>query len=216
MENVRCTSSVSISGTVLEEPVLSNTIFGENFYDFQLGSKRISGIEDTLVIQVSDRVIDVASIKKGMSIKVSGRMSSFNKRTPNEERTKLLVFVFANEICLDYDSDSESDVNDVKMTGYICNKRSKRYIHKRDTHIIDFMVAVQRGYKKSSYIPCIAWGRNADFIDKLEKGTEVSVRGRLQSRVFGDNQTAYEVSLTSISLCESKEEKSDEVEEERN
>ena len=71
--------------------------------------------------------------------------------------------------------------------------------------ICDLMLAVNRRYGRSDYLPCITWGLRAREASYWDTGTTVSLEGRIQSRSYikligGEpvEKTAFEVSVTEI------------------
>ena len=135
------------------------------------------------------------------------------------EKNRLVLTVFAKDI-IDYKEEQEENVsNEVVLNGYVC----KKPIYRKTPfgrEISDILLAVNRAYNKSDYIPCIAWGRNARFCENMEVGTEVKIVGRVQSRTyekkFEDGRTeqrvAYEVSIGSLEVI-NKDENSNQNEE---
>lgn len=192
-------SKVIISGKVLSEPRFNHEVFGEVFYVFDLESTRTSGVVDIIPIMVSERLVCLDDIKLGKCFEIQGQFRSYNKH--EDGKNHLILSVFARSII-----ESESnDKNEIELEGYIC--KSPIY---RETplgrEIADLLVAVNRPYGKSDYIPCIAWGRNARYVSNFEVGTKIYVKGRIQSREYNkkiDEQMteiriAYEVSVSQI------------------
>lgn len=196
----------TLSGTVVGEAVFSHEVFGEKFYEVTLSVKRLSGLEDLLPISVSEHLLTDA-FTNGNLVTVTGQFRSYNKNVG--ERSKLMLTVFVRDV-LPYDESSNPNV--VELTGYIC----KQPIYRTtpfNREICDVLLAVNRQYNKSDYIPCIVWGRNARFAGTLPVGKHVSVVGRVQSRNYQKKlpdetvvtKTAYEVSVSKISLVETEE-----------
>lgn len=196
----------TLSGTVVGEAVFSHEVFGEKFYEVTLSVKRLSGLEDLLPISVSEHLL-TSAFTNGNSVTVTGQFRSYNKNVG--ERSKLMLTVFVRDV-LPYDETSNPNV--VELTGYIC----KQPIYRTtpfNREICDVLLAVNRQYNKSDYIPCIVWGRNARFAGTLPVGKHVSVVGRVQSRNYQKKlpddtvvtKTAYEVSVSKISLVTEEE-----------
>lgn len=196
---------LTLTGTVTEVPVFSHEVFGEGFFETKLAVSRLSEQIDILPITISDRLIIEHDIKVGDKVTVQGQFRSYNKVV--DEKSRLMLTVFVREIMEDSECDS---MNDIEITGYICKEPIYRTTpFKRE--ICDVLLAVNRAYNKSDYIPCITWGRNARFIKNLPIGTKISVRGRVQSRVYQKtddegnitDRTAYEVSVSKIATEQS-------------
>ena len=211
-------NSIYVSGKVVSLPEFSHEVFGEGFYTVMLESTRASGNTDTLAVSISERLIDIESLKVGLYISVNGQIRTFNKRE-NQEYNKphLVVSVFAQELNIEnneYESDEVYDVNEVVLNGFLC----KTPIYRRTPlgrEICDILVAVNRPYGKSDYIPAVVWGRNASFMADLEVGTHLELSGRLQSRMYTkrikenedgtfvtEDRTAYEFSVAKMTLVE--------------
>lgn len=191
---------VFLSGEVLTPPAFSHEVFGEGFYEFMLSVLRLSNQCDVLPVTVSERLLGEARITIGKRISVSGQFRSYNKLYENH--SKLMLTVFARTI---EEYDDELNPNTIELDGYICKKPMYRTTpFKRE--ICDILLAVNRAYNKSDYIPCIAWGRNARFVNTLEVGQHIGLSGRIQSREYlkqlGDGRqetrTAYEVSVSRL------------------
>ena len=191
-------NKVQISGEVVSELTYSHEIMGENFYEATLKVDRLSDSYDLIPFTISDRLITNHNIAEGSKINIIGQFRSYNKIIDNKNR--LMLTVFAREIA-DYD---EENINIIELSGYICKEPTYRVTpFKRE--ICDMLIAVNRQYNKSDYIPCIAWGRNARFSKNFEVGTKINILGRIQSRKYqkqiDDNvieKIAYEVSINRI------------------
>lgn len=200
-------NKVYIAGEVLEEPKFSYEIFGEGFYEFLLQVKRLSNSIDIIPITISERLIKNENIKKGSLIAGIGQFRSYNKVV--EDKSKLMLTVFIREL-VPYDE--SVNPNQIELTGFICKEPIYRTTpFKRE--ICDVLIAVNRSYNKSDYLPCIAWGRNAKFVSNLNVGDKLSMIGRIQSRVYqkkiGEElveKVAYEISLSKILISESEPE----------
>lgn len=201
MNNNRC----YLCGTITTIPSFSHEIYGENFYDTFLSVPRLSEQCDIIPITISDRLLSAHNLKVGDKIAVLGQYRSYNKYIDN--KSKLLLKMFVREI-ISQDVLQISTTNFIELSGYICKEPIYRTTpFKRE--ICDLLIAVNRAYNKSDYIPCIAWGRNARFAKSIGIGQKVYLQGRIQSREYQkkiDNEistlTAYEISLTNFSLDE--------------
>lgn len=213
MENA--INNITLAGVVEKEPEYSHEVFGEEFYIFMLKCSRTSGNKDTLPVMISDRLTDITEIKVGQVVAVSGQIRSFNKHTDNM-KSRLILTVFAREFeVLTQNPEEllfENNTNMVILDAHICKPPVYRCTPK-GREISDILVAVNRPYGKSDYIPCIAWGRNARFAGGLEVGEHIRIQGRFQSREYAkkisDNEietrVAYEVSVSRIDYAEEGE-----------
>lgn len=215
MENAINNNSIILTGTVVKEPEYSHEVFGEGYYVFIINCSRKSGNKDVLPVMISDRLTDIKEIKSGQVVAVGGQIRSFNKHV-NNMKSKMILSVFAREFkIITQDilvSSSGEEANWVLLEGYICKQPIYRCTPK-GREISDIMIAVNRPYGKSDYIPCIAWGRNARFAGELEVGEHIQIQGRFQSREYTkkisdsevETRTAYEVSLSRIDYAEEGE-----------
>ena len=197
-------------GKIISDKTFSHEIYGESFYVFNLEVPRLSGNEDIIPITISERLIANFDLTIGRKVVIEGQFRSYNSY--ENEKNRLVLTVFAKDI-IDYKKEQEEKVsNEVVLNGYIC----KKPIYRKTPfgrEISDILLAVNRAYNKSDYIPCIAWGRNARFCENMEVGTEVKVVGRVQSRTyekkFEDGRTeqrvAYEVSIGSLEVINKDE-----------
>lgn len=201
------TNYIYISGVISSPPEFSHSLYGENFYRFFLSIRRLSGIEDNIPVTISERILPQSAEKLGAHFSVIGQIRSYNKKCTNGN--KLIVTVFAKEIIQDVSIDRDADCNECELVGFIC----KPVIYRTtpfSRQISDVLLAVNRNYGKSDYLPCIAWGRNAHYLNTLTVGSELSIVGRLQSRDYRkllDNgeiemRTTLEVSCSSLELVE--------------
>lgn len=195
-------NTVELSGEVLDDPKYSHEIFNESFYEFNLKVMRLSDSFDIVPVTISEKLMYDNKVAKGEKISVSGQFRSFNKM--EEGKSKLMLTMFVREL---KPFDDKQNPNRIEIVGYICKDPIYRTTpFKRE--ICDVLLAVNRNYNKSDYLPCIAWGRNARFVKNLQVGDKVSVSGRIQSREYqkrqenGDIEShiAYEVSLSQVSL----------------
>lgn len=204
-------------GKIISDKTFSHEIYGESFYVFNLEVPRLSGNEDIIPITISERLIANFNLTIGRKVVIEGQFRSYNSY--ENEKNRLVLTVFAKDI-IDYKEEQEENVsNEVVLNGYVC----KKPIYRKTPfgrEISDILLAVNRAYNKSDYIPCIAWGRNARFCENMEVGTEVKIVGRVQSRTyekkFEDGRTeqrvAYEVSIGSLEVI-NKDENSNQNEE---
>lgn len=200
-------NQVTISGAISREAEFSHEVYGEGFYIVYLNIPRLSGYEDEIPVTISERMCNVKELHVGRQIAVYGQFRSFNYHT--EDGNHLVLSVFAQEMEFLDDSSKDSDKNEIYLDGFICKEPVYRTTP-RGRDIADLLVAVNRAYGKSDYIPCIVWGRNAKFASNLEIGSHVQVHGRIQSREYtkklsdtsAETRTAYEVSVSKIELVE--------------
>ena len=203
-------NSLVLMGKVANEKTFSHEIYGEKFYQFSLSVPRLSGNADNIPITISERLFRDEDIAIGKNVKVNGQFRSYNGYENNKNRLVLTVFVKDIEFLPDGDevlSDKDVVSNEVDLTGFIC----KPPIYRQTPfgrEITDILIAVNRAYNKSDYIPCIAWGRNARFCSRMPVGTEVKVTGRVQSRNYEkkyedgtvEQRVAYEVSVSNLEV----------------
>lgn len=201
-------------GNIVSEKTFSHEIYGESFYLFNLEVPRLSGNEDIIPITISERLIANFDLSVGKKVVVEGQFRSYNSY--ENERNRLVLTVFAKDI-MEYNEEQQEEgkekvSNEVVLTGYIC----KKPIYRKTPfgrEIADLLLAVNRAYNKSDYIPCIAWGRNARFCENMEVGTEVKVVGRVQSRTYEkkyedgriEQRVAYEVSIGNLEVIDKKD-----------
>ena len=198
-------NQVSLVGEIVSDFTYSHKVYGEKFYMVDMAVKRISDFADTIPLMVSERLINVNEDFRGIYLSVSGQFRSFNRHEETRNRLVLSVFVRELEVLETvYEDDNE---NQIFLDGYIC----KEAVYRKTPlgrEIADLLVAVNRSYGKSDYIPCICWGRNARFASTFEVGTHVQIWGRIQSREYVkkisdtevENRVAYEVSVSKIEL----------------
>lgn len=200
----------SVSGVIIDKPVFSHEVYGEGFYCFNVKVRRLSDSFDTIPVTVSERLTDLSEYRIGRRIEVEGQFRSYNSATQGSA-VRLLLTVFAREVVFQ-EEEPEQDTNLVELNGFICKPPIYRTTP-FNREIADFLLAVNRGYNKSDYIPCICWGRNARFCGKRTVGDQVRISGRMQSRIyqkkFPDGSTAektvYEVSVAKIEFIRKDE-----------
>ncbi|WP_099188872.1 single-stranded DNA-binding protein [Tepidibacter mesophilus] len=195
------TNVVNMLGEIAEELKVSHEIFGEKFYTTKIKIKRLSDSQDILPITVSERLIVDLDMDIGKKVEVSGQLRSYNKVI--DGKNKLILTIFARELV--FVEEENKDPNNIFLDGYVC----KNPIYRKTPlgrEITDLLLAVNRAYNKSDYIPSIAWGRNAKFCKNLKIGDRVQLWGRIQSRQYEkkveegevDLKVAYEVSVSKM------------------
>ena len=204
---------VCIIGEIVSEFTFSHEVFGEGFYIANVSVNRLSDMVDVIPLMISERLIDVTKDYRGMKIEVAGQFRSYNRHEGT--KNKLVLSIFVRELRFLEDDEmpeEQSKSNQIFLDGYVC----KPPIYRKTPlgrEIADILVAVNRPYGKSDYIPCIAWGRNARFCENMPVGTEVKVIGRVQSRTYEkkyedgtvETRVAYEVSVGSLEVIEEKD-----------
>ena len=191
---------VYLSGTVENNPTFSHESFGEAFYEVNLLVPRLSNHLDTVPVTVSEKLLSGGKFEIGKYVCIKGQFRSYNKL--ENGKSKLMLTVFVREVC---EFEEDMNPNIIEITGYICKEPTYRTTP-FNREICDVLIAVNRAYNKSDYLPCIAWGRNAKFVSELAVGTKISMVGRIQSREYQKHtelgetitKTAYEVSINKI------------------
>ncbi|MDD4111010.1 MAG: single-stranded DNA-binding protein [Clostridia bacterium] len=199
-------NKVFLTGTITSEPEFSHETFGEGFYELKMSVARLSEYNDLIPITVSEKLLVKDAFKVGNKVAVKGQFRSYNKIIDGISRLVLTVFV--REVS---EIDDTMNPNIIEVVGYICKPPIYRTTpFKRE--ICDLLVAVNRAYNKSDYLPCIAWGRNAKYIKDVEVGKQVSIVGRIQSREYqkkvGEElvaKIAYEISVNKIQISGQEE-----------
>ena len=200
-------NQVVIMGEIVSDFVFSHEIFGEGFYIVDVNVPRLSDSSDIIPLMVSERLLNVEEDYKGMSIMVQGQFRSYNRH--EERKNRLVLSVFAREIEFVDETPESSKTNQIFLDGYIC----KEPVYRKTPlgrEIADLLLAVNRPYGKSDYIPCICWGRNARFASNFTVGTRCEIWGRIQSREYmkrlseddAEKRVAYEVSVSKLELME--------------
>lgn len=204
--NVMENNCASLSGKVLSKPEFSHEVYGEGFYNIIVEVPRLSDTYDYIPVMFSERLIPPEKIKIGEIIIVEGQFRSYNNYN-SESGHKLLLTVFARDIVIADSSEEVKVPNSIYLNGFICKKPVYRTTP-FGREIADILLAVNRAYNKSDYIPCIAWGRNARFASHFEIGDNIKIWGRIQSRNYQkkladgtvEDRTAYEVSISKMEL----------------
>ncbi len=206
MKNEKSTNTVYLQGRVGSAVEYSHDLYGERFYEFKLNVPRLSEHLDVIPITASEAL--VAGLQADELIAVSGQFRSFNR--PDGERSRLILSVFAREIT---QPQAEVNPNAAELIGYICKPPIYRTTP-FNREICDVLLAVNRAYSKSDYIPCIAWGKNARLIKNAPVGQKMCVAGRIQSRQYtkrlenGETElrTAYEFSIGAVEFLQKESE----------
>lgn len=192
-----------LAGEVVSEFQFSHEVFGEGFYTLYLQVARLSDAGDVIPLLVSDRLVNVQEPILGKKIEVKGQFRSYNKHENNQNH--LVLSLFVREIQFLEENEEIQKPNSIYLDGFICKPPVYR-MTPLGREIADLLVAVNRSYGKSDYIPCICWGRNARYAGSLEVGTRVFIWGRIQSREYQKKaqdqsiitKTAYEVSISKM------------------
>ena len=214
---------LTLVGKVTGEKKFSHEIYGERFYIFNLEIPRLSGVADIIPITISERLISEETLTEGQKLLVKGQFRSYNSY--ESEKNRLILTVFAKDVKViseEEQSEEENEMtkkdvitNEVVLIGYICKKPIYRQTP-FGREIADILLAVNRAYNKSDYIPFIAWGRNARFCQNLEVGSQIKLVGRVQSRTYEkkhedgsvETRVAYEVSVGSLEVIEENDNES--------
>ena len=203
-------NQVSIIGEIVSGFQYSHEVYGEGFYMVEISVSRLSDFVDYIPVMVSERLIDVKADYTGQYIYVNGQFRSFNRH--EEHKNRLVLSVFARELEFLEEATEENASNQIFLDGYVC----KETVYRKTPlgrEIADLLVAVNRSYGKSDYIPCILWGRNAKFCENIKTGTLVKLNGRIQSRKYEkkysdgtiEEKTAYELSVSKFSILKEEE-----------
>ena len=198
-----------ISGKIASALTFSHEVYGEGFYCFTVSIMRLSNTYDEIPVIVSERLADSGEFRPGRFVKIDGQFRSYNSLNGGP---KLSLMVFARDIRFIDDPEEEENINQVVLNGFICKPPIYRTTP-FNREITDILLAVNRSYNKSDYIPIIAWGRNARFAKNLHVGDNVKIWGRIQSRTYQKRiseeetitKTAYEVSINRMELVEKEE-----------
>ena len=200
-------NQVSIVGEIISDFQYSHEVYGLGFYMVEVAVSRLSNFSDYIPLMISERLIDTSQSYIGQKVYVTGQFRSYNRH--EELKNRLVLSVFVREIEFIEEETEEMKSNQILLDGYIC----KDPIYRKTPlgrEIADLLVAVNRSYGKSDYIPCICWGRNARFAARFEVGVHVQIWGRIQSREYVkrinedevEKRTAYEVSVSKIEYME--------------
>ena len=200
-------NQVTMMGEIVSEFQFSHEVFGEGFYMVELAVNRLSNYSDYIPLMISERLIDTEQDYTGQLIRVTGQFRSYNRH--EEKKNRLVLSVFVRELEFLDEIDENEKTNQIFLDGYIC----KEPIYRKTPlgrEIADILLAVNRSYGKSDYIPCICWGRNARFASGFTVGSHIQIIGRVQSREYVkrisdeevEHRIAYEISVSKVDLLE--------------
>ena len=200
-------NQVSVMGRIVTGFTFSHQVFGEGFYMMDILVKRLSDSEDRIPVMVSERLIDITQDYVGEYIEIHGQFRSYNRH--EERKNRLVLSVFAREVKFIEEMEESSKTNQIYLDGYIC----KEPVYRKTPlgrEIADLLLAVNRPYGKSDYIPCICWGRNARYAEHFKVGERCAIWGRIQSREYMkkldeenvEKRVAFEVSVSKLELLE--------------
>lgn len=210
MQEQAVNNSIVLIGVIASELEFSHEVFGEGFYCFNLEVSRLSENTDILPVTISERLITKGALEPGTSVKINGQIRSYNSYIEAEGRNRLVLTIFVKDFeTLQDGGEINENPNEAYLNGFICkppNYRTTPF----GREIADVLLAVNRSYNKSDYIPCIAWGRNSRFATKLTVGDNIRVWGRMQSRAYQKKlsedesieKIAYEVSISKLEYDE--------------
>ena len=203
---------VEVMGKIVSEVTFSHEVYGEGFYSFTIEAARLSDNADLLPVTISERLIDKELLTIGTVVDIKGQLRSYNNY--NNKKNKLVLTIFVRQIEI-IQEQVEINPNQIFLNGYICKPPIYR-VTPFGREIADILVAVNRAYNKSDYIPCIAWGRNAKFAGNLKVGENIKLWGRIQSRKYQkkngedvEEKIAYEVSISKLDITENKQKDDD-------
>lgn len=200
-------NQVTLTGEIVSEFQFSHEVFGEGFYMVEIAVNRLSNYADYIPLMVSERLVDTQADYTGELVTVTGQFRSYNRH--EEKKNRLVLSVFVREWDFRETEEENEKTNQIFLDGYVC----KDPVYRRTPlgrEIADLLLAVNRSYGKSDYIPCIYWGRNARFASGFEVGSHIQILGRIQSREYvkriGEDETehriAYEVSVSKVDFLE--------------
>lgn len=211
LDKVFTNNQVTIAGEIVSEFMFSHEVYGEHFFVVNIAVCRLSNSFDVIPVMVSERLMDVKNDCRGWTLQATGQFRSYNRHEENKNR--LVLSVFAREVSFIEGESEEQNPNHIFLDGYVC----KRPVYRKTPlgrEIADVLLAVNRPYGKSDYIPCICWGRNARFADQFEVGTHIQLWGRIQSREYQkkigeekyEKRVAYEVSVSKLECITEEDE----------
>ncbi|KHO62090.1 MULTISPECIES: single-stranded DNA-binding protein [Thermoanaerobacter] len=205
---------VVVVGKIFTDLEYSHELYGEEFFNFILEVPRLSETKDYLPVTISNRLFEGMNLQVGTRVKIEGQLRSYNRKSPEEGKNKLILTIFARDMMVLSEDEVVKNPNEIFLDGFICKKPVYRTTP-FGREITDLLIAVNRPYNKSDYIPVIAWGRNARFSEKLEIGDRIRLWGRVQSREYQKKlgngvvtKVAYEVSITRMEVVEKELQKS--------
>ncbi|NLE24156.1 MAG: single-stranded DNA-binding protein [Clostridiaceae bacterium] len=199
-------NSVNLVGKVVSSPEFSHEVYGEGFYIVYIQVPRLSDNYDNIPVMFSERLVSPDSIEDTHYLVIEGQFRSYNNFNSNSGH-KLMLTVFAREIEISEEEVTNKNPNQICLNGFVCRKPMYRTTP-FGREIADILLAVNRAYNKSDYIPCIAWGRNARFAGSFEIGDNIRVWGRIQSRTYQkkvseeeiEERVAYEISVSKMEI----------------
>ena len=200
-------NQVTLTGEIVSEFQFSHEVFGEGFYMVEIAVNRLSNYADYIPLMVSERLVDTQADYTGELVTVTGQFRSYNRH--EEKKNRLVLSVFVREWDFRETEEENEKTNQIFLDGYVC----KDPVYRRTPlgrEIADLLLAVNRSYGKSDYIPCICWGRNARFASGFEVGSHIQILGRIQSREYvkrigeddKEHRIAYEVSVSKVDFLE--------------
>lgn len=206
-EKLKENNQVLMRGVISAGFTFSHQVLGEGFYMTEIQVKRLSDAEDRIPVMVSERLVDVTQDPVGEYVEIRGQFRSYNKH--EEDHNRLILSLFAREISYANEEEEPDHLNKILLDGYIC----KPPVYRKTPfgrEIADVLLAVNRAYDKSDYIPCICWGRNARYVSSFEVGSHLQMEGRIQSRKYvrkldeenAEERVAYEVSVGRLECME--------------
>lgn len=195
-------NQVNICGKIVEELKFAYQISREGVYSTKIQVERLSNSFDVIPVLISEKLINVKEYYVGKTVQIKGQFHSRNYH--KENKSHLLLYIFAEEIFLEQNQNQE---NQIFLDGFICKQSAYRRTP-LGREIADLLLAVNRPYGKSDYIPCICWGRNAKFAEKFKVGEHIQIWGRIQSREYikrinkteTEKRIAYEVSINKLKM----------------
>src|SRR3712207_912150 len=213
MDNLMLNNKIYLEGTCVSNLEFSHEMYGEGFYTFKISVNRLSDVKDILPVTISERLLTEIDIKEGAELIIEGQLRSYNKFIEGSNRLILTVFARDVQPCIE----KSKNPNQIFLDGYICKEPIYRTTP-FGREIADILLAVNRPYNKSDYIPTISWGRNSRFCRTLKVGDNIKVWGRLQSRKYqkklGEDEvitkTAYEVSISKLEHADEFDNEQDE------
>lgn len=196
------TNSLYICGTALSGAQLDHELFGQDFYSLTMDVKRLSGASDILPVTLPGRVLEELP-REGDRLHIHGQLRSYNRAMQHGSRLVLTAFARSAYPA----TEADEDANEIEVSGYLCKQvqvRTTPFMRE----IADMLLAVNRQYNKSDYLPCIAWGRNAHLAAELPVGAHIYITGRVQSRDYQKTletgeilkRTAYELSVSTMQM----------------
>ncbi|MCL2461517.1 MAG: single-stranded DNA-binding protein [Defluviitaleaceae bacterium] len=206
-ENIQDNNLASVYGQIASDFVYSHEVYGEAFLNFYLEIFRLSETSDILPVTISERLLSAEKYEIGTFVHITGQIRSYNSYVEADRKNKLVLTVFARDMVI-CGGDAGVNPNEIFLNGFICKPPIYR-MTPFGREIADVLLAVNRSYNKSDYIPCIAWGRNARFAGRLAVSDNIRIFGRMQSRTYQKHldeervvdKVAYEVSVSKIELA---------------